>query len=196
MTIKEAQLFFPHEESDQLIDLYEDRLFEYKQFFLSKAPIRKVFVSKMDKLKQMEEAYFVLSNIEVSVISINAQTTITFSDEVLKAFTEWELFKSQFKQQLMLSNDGQSIIKTVTDFLSVVDLYHSKWYTDEEIDIEIETLSKDPDPMYVLEAIKDFNSQGGVYFDDILKMNTNSFLLKEMKRLSLLSKKYGDVGSI
>lgn len=196
MTIKEAQLFFPHEESDQLIDLYEDRLFEYKQFFLSKAPIRKVFVSKMDKLKQMEEAYFVLSNIEVSVNSINAQTTITFSDEVLKAFTEWELFKSQFKQQLMLSNDGQSIIKTVTDFLSVVDLYHSKWYTDEEIDIEIETLSKDPDPMYVLEAIKDFNSQGGVYFDDILKMNTNSFLLKEMKRLSLLSKKYGDVGSI
>lgn len=196
MTIKEAQLFFPHEESDQLIDLYEDRLFEYKQFFLSKAPIRKVFVSKMDKLKQMEEAYFVLSNSEVSANSINAQTTITFSDEVLKAFTQWELFKSQFKQQLMLSNDGQSIIKTVTDFLSVVDLYHSKWYTDEEIDIEIETLSKDPDPMYVLEAIKDFNSQGGVYFDDILKMNTNSFLLKEMKRLSLLSKKYGDVGSI
>jgi len=196
VTIKEAQLFFPHEESDQLIDLYEDRLFEYKQFFLSKAPIRKVFVSKMDKLKQMEEAYFVLSNSEVSANSINAQTTITFSDEVLKAFTQWELFKSQFKQQLMLSNDGQSIIKTVTDFLSVVDLYHSKWYTDEEIDIEIETLSKDPDPMYVLEAIKDFNSQGGVYFDDILKMNTNSFLLKEMKRLSLLSKKYGDVGSI
>lgn len=196
MTIKEAQLFFPHEESDQLIDLYEDRLFEYKQFFLSKAPIRKVFVSKMDKLKQMEEAYFVLSNSEVSANSINTQTTITFSDEVLKAFTEWELFKSQFKQQLMLSNDGQSIIKTVTDFLSVVDIYHSKWYTDEEIDLEIETLSKDPDPMYVLEAIKDFNSQGGVYFDDILKMNTNSFLLKEMKRLSLLSKKYGDVGSI
>lgn len=196
MTLKEAQLFFPYQESDDLTDLMDERLFEYKQFFLSKTPIRKVFEAKLDKLRQLNEAYLTLtqaaSNNKISV----PQESVNFSDEVLTAFKQWETYKSQFKQQLMTAFEAHRIEEVVINFLVVVDAYRLKWETNHEIEVEIETLSKDADPMYVLEAIKAFNLQGGIYFHDIVKLGNNSFLLKEMKRLSLLSKKYGDVRNI
>lgn len=196
MTLKEAQLFFPYQESDDLTDLMDERLFEYKQFFLSKTPIRKVFEAKLDKLRQLNEAYLTLtqaaSNYKISV----PQESVNFSDEVLTAFKQWETYKSQFKQQLMTAFEAHRIEEVVINFLVVVDAYRLKWETNHEIEVEIETLSKDADPMYVLEAIKAFNLQGGIYFHDIVKLGNNSFLLKEMKRLSLLSKKYGDVRNI
>ncbi len=190
MTVNEANVFFPHEEHDDLFDLFEDRIFEYKQFFLAKTPIRKVFESKLDKLMQMNNAFKLLTEQVDHQPNIFEVKNIVFSDNILEAFNQWEIEKGNSKKEIMLSNDAYSLKKSVISYLFIVDKYREKWTTDKEIDLDVPQLSKDEDPMEVLSAIKEFNAQGGEVFNDILKMNSNSFLLKEMKRLSLLSKKY------
>lgn len=192
MTVEEAKLFFPYNEEDDLSDLYDERLFEYKQFFLAKMPIRKVFEAKLEKLLQMDKAYRVLANIELNEQQQITEEKIVFSDVILDAFNQWEQQKGMAKQQISIAYEASSLYKTVSNYLNLVDCYRAKWYTDQEIDIEITQLSKDEDPMAVLDAIRSFKQEGGEKFEDILKMNSNSFLLKEMKRLSLLTKNYGN----
>lgn len=196
MTNEEAKLFFPYNEGNYLPDLYEDRLFEYKQFFLSKMPIRKVFESKLDKLVQMDKAYRILTGDENKAEISGDDDEVIFSDVILEAFNRWEQLKSKSKQQIMLAQNASILKRNVLSYLQFVDAYRMKWYTDHEIDIEIAQLSKDEDPMEVLEAIRSFGKEGGRNFDDILKMKSNSFLLKEMKRLSLLIKNYSNGRSI
>ncbi|HLU88058.1 MAG TPA: hypothetical protein VKZ44_09910 [Taishania sp.] len=196
MTLQEAKLFFPFEEADDLDDLYAERLFEYKQFFISKTPIRKVFESKLVKLKQMHDAYCLLTNMPIVEVENKQYNVVQFSDELKSAFSEWERLKSQVKQELTIANHALQLIQTISWYLSIVDTYRLKWYTEELIEVEIDQLSKDPDPMEILQAINDFEQSGGKTFEDILKMRSNIYLLKEMKRLSLLVKNYGDGRSI
>lgn len=192
MTIEEAKLFFPHNEDDDLSDLYDERLFEYKQFFLAKTPIRKVFEAKLDKLLQMDKAFCVLTAKESVEQPKELLDDILFSDVILEAFNQWEQLKGKAKQQISMAYEAPILHKNVTEYLHLVDCYRSKWYTEQEIAIEIAQLSKDEDPMALLNAIREFKTDGGEKFEDILKMNNNSFLLKEMKRLSLLIKNYGN----
>lgn len=196
MTHDEAKLFFPYTEDDDLSDLYDERLFEYKQFFLSKTPVRKVFESRLDKLAQMDKAYCVLSGKEIKAEKDCICEKTHFSDVILEAFNQWEQSKGSRKRQIMLSRDASALKQNVLSYLCLVDDYRLKWYTEQDIDLEIAQLSKDEDPMEVLAEIKSFEEEGGINFEDILKMNTNSFLLKEMKRLSLLVKNYGNGRSI
>lgn len=191
MTPEEARLFFPYSEEEDLSDLYDERLFEYKQFFLSKTPIRKVFESRLEKLAQMDKAYRIIANEPLSVNNEPSVEPVDFPDNLLAAFNLWEQLKGNSKQQIMLSLTASELRKNVLRYLQITDDYRLKWYTEQEIDAEISQLSKDEDPMEVLQAIRSFEKEGGVNFQDILKMNTNSFLLKEMKRLSLLVKNYG-----
>lgn len=196
MTQEEARLFFPYSESDDLSDLYVERIFEYKQFFLSKTPIRKVFESKLEKLIQMDKAYTVITENESIPSEAEISETPGFSDNILEAFNQWETLKGKSKQLIMFSQTALSLQENVLNYLKLVDEYRLKWYTEDEINIEISQLSKDEDPMEILSEIKLFEQEGGIYFEDILKLGTNSFLLKEMKRLSLLVKNYGNGRSI
>lgn len=196
MTIEEAKLFFPFDEADDLSDLYSERLFEHKQFFLSKTPVRKVFEARLEKLLQMDKAYRAITKNETSSSHSEQIETINFPDTILTAFNQWEELKGKSKQQIMLSPTASSLQKSVLNYLKLVDEYRLKWYTEDEIDVEISQLSKDEDPMEILTEIKSFEKEGGIYFEDILKLGTNSFLLKEMKRLSLLVKNYGNGRSI
>lgn len=196
MTKEEAKLFFPYDETDNLSDLYNERLFEFKQFFLVKTPIRKVFEAKLLKLDQMDNAYRYITNLNPLEIQYEEEQPILFSNDVLEAFLNWENVKGQIKQQISVTRDAQTLKCFVLTYLKIVDNYRSKWNTNESIDIEIEQLAKDEDPMQIFEAIKQFNRDGGKYFNDIPKMNSNKLLLKEMKRISLLNKNYGNGGSI
>ena len=60
MTKNEALLFFPLNGEVEIIDLYEEYLFEYKTYFLTKYPIEKVFSAKAKKMNQMHNAFILL----------------------------------------------------------------------------------------------------------------------------------------
>ena len=86
MTKKEAFLFFPHTDQDDLYDLYEERLFEYKTFFITKFPIEKVYKAKEKKLLQMHEAFTVLSGKEATFKEPFFEKFELKSDAILETF--------------------------------------------------------------------------------------------------------------
>jgi len=71
-------------------------------------------------------------------------------------------------------------------------MYASCWFTDEVNTSEI--VSKEPDPMDVLKAIRAYNENGGFTFEDLRfdKNNPPAVLIKERNRLSLLVTKFSD----
>lgn len=197
MTAEEAKIFFPHTEDDDLQDLYDERFFEYKNFFLSKIPIKKVVDAKINRLLQMENAFRFLQNEEAVSITIprTHPTVIEFSDNVLQAFNQWEQQKGMCKQRIVAASTIEALVEAVNYYVQVTQNYWQKWAIAPNLEVEVEQLSKEEDPMQLYAAIQQFNAAGGVTFEDILTVNNNLFLLKEMKRLSLLAQNYGN-GSI
>lgn len=194
MTIQEAQLFFPYEANDDLDDLFDLRFFEHKQFFLSQPIIRKVFTARLAKLNKMFQAYSILLNpvvVNEPVAELGNIPIQEYSSIVLDAFNQYQNLKSAIFQQIVQASDVPTLTEKVHFLLSSTEAYYSKWITDLEIDVEIERISKEPDSMEILRAIKEFNESGGSTFLDIPKQKDNLVLLKEMKRVSLLTKLNG-----
>lgn len=191
MTIEEAKLFFKLEEEDDIQDAYDEQLFEFKQFFLSKPIISKVFKSKLEKLAKFEEAFCLLTDSRFKPL-IAEKTSIVFSDNVLEAFQRFEQLKSELKQQISLATSSSDLAQKVDSLLVVTYTYYQKWRTSELLPVEIDVIAKDPDTMELLTAIRAFNMQGGERFEDISSQKNQPVLMKEMKRVSLLLEKFGN----
>lgn len=193
MTKEESRLFFQVPEDVEAEDYYEEQLFEFKQFFLNKSPIRKVFLSKLEKLKQMELAYCVQTDKDLPHFGpFETNKEPVFSNNVLATFQQFEREKGQFKLKLMTAFDGVSLYQAVVEYLTVCMAYRQKWLLPEGEELNYDgNVSKEPDPMDVLKEIRMFNDQGGEEFIHVPKFGSNSFLLNEMKRVSLLNKNYG-----
>jgi len=180
MTAEEAKIFFPHTEDDDLQDLYDERFFEYKNFFLSKIPIKKVVDAKINRLLQMENAFRFLQNEEaVSIVVSTNPAIIEFSDNVLQAFNQWEQQKGMCKQRIVAASTIETLVEAVNYYVQVTQAYWQKWAIAPDLEVEVEQLSKEEDPMQLYAAIQQFNAAGGVTFEDILTVNNNLFLLKD-----------------
>lgn len=190
MTKEEARLFFPFTEEDDLNDLYEERLFEYKQFFLTRPVVKRVFQARLDKLLKMDAAYrVVVDQPESEKLSSTAALPV-FPDEVLKAYQLYEQEKAKMRQQLALARDVATIRFQVDALIELTAAYQQKWMNESVMDESI-NVSKEPDPMELLRSIRAFEEAGGQTFADVPRINADSVLLNEMKRVSLLLKKFG-----
>lgn len=180
MSPEELIIYFPHSADDDLEELYDERLFEYKQFFATRAVIPKVFKARLEKLNKMEQAYLQLSDQEevatVSCLQVN------FSENALDAFNLFEREKGIRKIRLLKATSGAEI-KTAVECL--IDLYHSFYLNWEPLQDEMEVLvGKEPDSMDVLDALRKESEKGICTFQE-LKDTQNELLRKEMKRVSL-----------
>lgn len=186
MTKEESKLFLNVPEGIDLHDFFQAQLFEYKQFFIQRSPIPILFFNKLDKLHKMNEAYYVLQEIEFKTLSTeHTNIQLVFSKQVLEAFNQWEKEKSKLKQQIFIANDALKLSCIIESYLEITKLYYQQWYQ-PNFENNNELLSKEPDPMEIYQAILQFNKQGGSYFKDILEIADTFILQKEMKRLSLL----------
>ena len=192
MTIEEARLFFAVPDEVEIEEYYEEQLFEYKQFFLAKSPIVKVFQAKLAKLKQMHQAHVTIAGLSNAEVVEASPASVDFPDNLLNAFNAFEGCKRDYKLKLMQASNVEQITAAVENYLQVTNDYRAKWMVADFEESSFDgTLSKDPDPMYLLREIRAFELEGGKVFHDVVKFGTNSFLLNEMKRVSLLNKKYG-----
>ena len=189
MTESEARLFFPFEEGDDLEDLYDERFFEFKQFFLTKAVVGRVFHAKLDKLIKFENAYTCLIHSEFKNVDVHFES-INFSDVVSEAFALFEQKKGEIRQKIGQARGSKDLIPYVEQLIELVRSYYQKWQSPAELDVKIESISKEPDSMQLLRAIKEFESAGGKTFQDVLEQKGNEELQKEMKRVSLLLQKF------
>jgi len=192
MNYQEALLFFPCTENDDLFELYEEKIFEYKQFFISKIPIKKVFLAKEKKMLQMNEAYMVISKNYFN-LNNSISNSYTLTKDILDCFNLYQKHKNELKIKLSICSNALEISEVIHFQISLEELYIEEWahsFQENETSTEGIILSKEPDPMTLLNAIKEFNLAGGITFEDIrLKRNISpELLINESKRLSLYRK--------
>lgn len=177
-------------DEDDLIDLYEEKIFEFKQYFLSKTPIFKLFESKLSKLEKIGIAYNLLTNINVEI----TETKLEFNGsqtEILANYLHFQVEKNRMKTKISHSENAFELVSWVKNLLELEKMNAEHWFSEIEIDANI-LVSKEPNPMEILEGIKIFNQNGGTNFHQLKKLENNppEILIQELKRLSLLFKKY------
>ena len=190
MTKKEALLFFPLPQDEDIEDFYEELLFEYKQFFISKFPINKVFIAKEKKMLQMHEAYLLLGGEKKYRDFLNFEIPITLPPTIKECFEIYQQNRNLLKSKILKASTFYEITSFINCLLELQHIYNSKWINVSHLpDTEIQ-ISNEPDPMTLILAIKDFNSKGGITFDDLnaLRNISPNLLLNEAKRLSLSTK--------
>jgi hypothetical protein len=177
-------------DEDDLIDLYEEKIFEFKQYFLSKTPIFKLFESKLSKLEKIGNAYKLLTNSKVTF----HETKLEFNGsqvEILANYLHFQEEKNRLKTKISNSENAFELVSWVKNLLELEKINAQHWFSEIEIDANI-LVSKEPNPMEILEGIKIYQQNGGFNFDQLKKLENNppEILIQEMKRLSLLFKKY------
>ena len=174
---------------DDLQDAFELQLFEFKKQLIALAPIEKLIAPKLKKIKQLQEAFLLLGG-EIDEISISTFELVSPSENILESFKAYQDFRNNFKKLLSQSNSHEEIANFCQYLVAYEKMYASCWFTDEVNSSEI--VSKEPDPMEVLKAIREYNENGGFTFEDLMfdKNNPPEVLIKERNRLSLLATKF------
>jgi hypothetical protein len=192
MTRNEALIFFPLSKYEDLEDLYEERLFDYKSFFLNKPIIRNTFEAKKNKMLQMHMAYLILGEKEQEKenTSFSPFINFQFSEEILPAFQQFQLQHNLLKWKLQAATSAIEIKLIVDQIIQLHDRYCLLWPHIPPFPDDLVVVSKEPDPMTLLKSIREFNELGGIFFSDLIhKRNIlPELLLNETKRLSLYRK--------
>ena len=190
MNQKEALLFFPLKNEDEIEDLYEELLFEYKQFFITKFPIKKVFSAKQKKMLQMHDAYLLLGGNSSTLHLSDSNKEINFSNTIRECFQNYQSERNSLKNNILKSSNCNEISFFLDKLFLLQENYTLNWLKVTDLpDTEIQ-ISNEPDPMSLLSAINEFNTKGGTTFDEINSMRNicPNLLLIEAKRLSLSTK--------
>lgn len=193
MTKEEALLFFQLDGDEYPEDQWELTLFEYKQFFLTRPVIAKVFKAKLNKLQKQFQAYLVLTELPYNQQKEESSNfpTLVLSEKVLVTFQALFTFRSAIKQLLLQTNDVDRLVKLILHWLKEEQNYQNFWLVDfQEIELKNITVAKEKDPMLLLSTIQKWDNGEGKDFKT-LKQSLNDLpetLLDEVKRLSLLLK--------
>lgn len=174
---------------DELQDALEEQLFELKRFFISRAPIRKLFQSRLDKLEKIHQALEVLApdfdfSYNLPVVSFPE------SGNILEVFQAYQQENRRLKTGISQSANPLDIHALAERLLALEKAYAEKWAIEPKGEKTL--VSKESDPMEILGAIKAFREKGGKSFEDLKKEENTAprALINEMKRLSLLFFRY------
>lgn len=191
MTNSEAKIFFPFNEGDDLEELWEQRFFEQKQFFLTRPPMEKVFKSRIAKLLKQYDAYLLLGGEAVKNAPVNLEEKIVFSESVLASYRLFHNYRNAFKSKVLQVQHPENLSQVIEAWTAMEKEYHKLWSNEESKMNETQvTLSKEPDPMEVLKAIKEVGGEELVFSDLHSRYALLPEILQnEVKRLTLLSEK-------
>ena len=188
--MENAHLFFPIQEGQDPDDLYDELMFKDKQFFTQKAVHPKLFLGKITKLQLREQAFVSITGsprkavLEKIKFSFNSSSVLTQYESFLAA-------KQQIYQKIYLANSLPTLVHLIETLIKVFRSYAQFFTVDgiKELKIEVPQ-SKEMDGMRLDAAIRTFTRIGGEQPADIndLEFEGKSELIKEFKRLSLLSK--------
>jgi hypothetical protein len=177
-------------EIDEIFDRYDEILFECKNYFIHKIPIEKLFSRKIAHLKEVEKAFEFLTNrVHYKTISLNFQTIN--EAEIYAQFTAFHRTKNTYKTYIFHANNITDILQVAPLLVQLEKENARVWATDIEKEETI-LVSKDTDPMRLLDAINHYQILGGKTFEQLKKLQNKppEVLIHEMKRLSLLFKHY------
>ncbi len=106
MAISNPLVLLPVNDDNSLQDLYDEKLFEFKQFFSRQLPTTKLFYAKLKKLKQITEAYLELGGEEVFMRGVSVAYQQYNSPDVKSGHFDF----SKPKQRFEIENEFESIV--------------------------------------------------------------------------------------
>ena len=194
MTQQEAFDYFKSSDEEEIEEIYEEKLFEYKKFFLSKVPVDKLFRGRISQLVQLQAAYTaaMASDEKKIAFTLSEFSLLPEQYDLLSVFfSAYQKVKNELKQKISRSSQANELIVLAEALVSLEKEYAKAWYSEIVTDESV-IVSKEPDPMYLLESIRRFEESGGKTIDDLKKSGAEApgLLFNEMKRLSLLYKKF------
>jgi hypothetical protein len=154
LTKEEAQIYFPIPAGKDVDELYEERLFEYKQFFLSKVPLIRLVEPRLRKLTQMEAAFHVLSGKEEREEELFLNEDIVFGEDLEANFNAYQIKRNYFKQKIILANSGEYLTKVIQASVALHENYALSWpFVEVDLQEKI-AFSTEQDPMVIVKAFK------------------------------------------
>lgn len=194
MTKEEAQLYLPWDGSADLDDIWEEKRFEFQQFFLTRPPVAKVFRARLAKLKKVYLAYLSFSDSSIPELDeAEKKADPNFPDRIIDAFHQWQKLRMVAKADVLAARDYTAIAQAVQFWLRAEKCYMQKWLMDvnQLEDIEV-TISKESDPMELLAELRATEENKGELLFSRVKSNFHDLPMAikiECKRLNLLYNK-------
>lgn len=185
MTKSDALVYFPYNEEDDLEELYEERLFEFKQFFLSRPPSIRAFSGRIKKMNQMHEAYVLIAQKEPETYDLDKERGYDRPLEVKPSFLRFLEIENKLKWLLSNAISAVTVTKVLNRLVENRIAFAGLWPKTSEGDVESH---KWLDPMEMLALIDQFNEQGFRYFSEIPQLSETNVLRQEGNRLSLWMK--------
>lgn len=192
MTIESAKLILAHTEEEVLEDVFENKLFEFKNFFINNLPTSKLFEAKFKKIRQLAEAYSVLGGEEAKAVS-HVENVLIVSDKVYEIVIAQQAVVTETKLKVFSSRNSADLIFFATQMIENLKRFAENWYVESLIGNQDVKMSDVPDQMQLLKALKVFNEEGKSTFNEILTLPDDNLLMKESIRLSLWLKFEGNV---
>lgn len=188
MTEAEARIFLGYEPEDELEDVIENKLFEFKQFFLSKPVIWSTFKARLEKLAKIKEAIACFGEAE-NKPSVNLPI-FQSTENMLEAFQSFQQVRNTCFLAINRATTCEELELIIDSLLNSHTSYASLW-PDLAFVSSTVILSKEPDPMDLLSGIKSVNLSGIVTFTDLAEKLTeqSTCVAEESKRLFMLHQK-------
>lgn len=153
--------------------------------------MEKVFQSRIAKLLKQYDAYLLLGGEAVKNAPIALEEEIAFSESVLASYHLFHNYRNAFKSKVLQVQHPEELSKVIEAWTAMERKYHALWSNEVSKSNETQvTLSKEPDPMEVLKAIKEVGGEELVFSELHLRYALLPELLQsEVKRLTFLSEK-------
>lgn len=188
MDAEEAIRILGTDDADEAADLLEEALFELRRFVLAGPVLLKTFQSRMKKAAKIGEAYEILTGKQARAteIAIGFTPFSSFVETWLAYSTE----KNRLKQLVSAATDYPSMHSAIEAMIELerglANLFsgYTDWTAEDAL------VSKEPDPMYLLEWLRNAAAQGMNSIPDLYsgRDKLEPGLAKALKRLSLLPK--------
>lgn len=185
MTVEEALIYLPVDDANDAQDLYEEHLFELKQFFLNRFPVTKLINSRLTKFKKIEEAYIALGGQRATFSQVTSKEYPIF-DSMHSLYSWYNVEKNTIRLQLSSANSHDEVAFILNNYIELTRFYASFWQVKvEERDKSIIKIGVEPNPMDLQEAMNALSDHQTLDAEYIFSLPEDNCLKSEAKRLSL-----------
>jgi hypothetical protein len=188
MDKEEALLHLPLDQHDDLEDIYDERLYDLRQFFILNVPTSKVFNAKIVLLEKIQSAYAVLGggtkNAPVSKVEMLDYSTDVVRD-LVRIFHE---NSSKLKTSAIGASTVPELISVANRMLENMRSYASCWKLELPVSALGIKITQPSDSVELLIELERLNKSGFSKTGEISQLNSESLVYKEAIRLSLWNK--------
>jgi hypothetical protein len=184
MTKEDALLYFPYNNEIDIDDLYDELLFEQKQFLSNRMPISKVFNSRIARLKKIDEAFVFFGGKNEAALD-ELKLLVYDNDSIYESYQVFQKNLNQVRLSIFKASNVTELISTI-DVLFKNQIEFARNFPTINQSLEANPIiSKEPDAMEIIEAIQSATKIGITKFNELSQLPADNILVQEANRLSL-----------